>query len=81
VIEQERAAYRAEALEEGKPEHILDRIVEGKISKFYKEACLMGQPFVKNEDKTIQELIDDTLAKLGEKIVLRRFVRYELGKE
>ncbi len=81
VIESERAAYRVEALEEGKPEHILDRIVEGKVSKFYKEACLMGQPFVKDEDKTIQELVDDTLAKLGEKIVLRRFVRYELGKE
>ncbi len=81
VIESERAAYRVEALEEGKPEHILDRIVEGKVSKFYKDACLMGQPFVKDEDKTIQELVDDTLAKLGEKIVLRRFVRYELGKE
>jgi elongation factor Ts len=80
VIESERGSYRAQALEEGKPEHIVDRIVEGKLAKFYEQVCLMGQPFVKDEDKTIQSLIDDTLAKLGEKIVLRRFVRYELGK-
>jgi elongation factor Ts len=80
VIESERDSYRAQALEEGKPEHIVERIVEGKLAKFYDQVCLMGQPFVKDEDKTIQSLIDDTLAKLGEKIVLRRFVRYELGK-
>jgi elongation factor Ts len=81
IIEQERATYRAQALEEGKPEHILDRIVEGKLAKFYKQICLMEQPFVKDEDKTIKDLVDDVLAKLGEKIVLRRFVRYELGEE
>ena len=81
AIERARADFRAEALEEGKPERIVDRIVDGKLAKFYQQACLIGQPFVKDEDKTIQDLIDDTLAKLGEKIVLRRFVRYELGKE
>lgn len=81
VIEQEKATYRAQALEEGKPEHILDRIVEGKLVKFYEQVCLMEQPFVKDEDKTIKDLIDDVLAKLGEKIMLRRFVRYELGEE
>ncbi len=81
VIEHERAAYRTEALEEGKPEHILDRIVEVKLTKFYEQICLMEQPFVKDEDKTIKDLVDDVLAKLGEKIVLRRFVRYELGEE
>jgi elongation factor Ts len=80
VIESERAKYRAQALDEGKPEHIVDRIVEGKLAKFYDEACLMGQPFVKDEDKTIRDLIDDALVKLGEKIVLRRFVRYQLGE-
>jgi elongation factor Ts len=81
VIERRRADYRAEALEEGKPERIVDRIVEGKLAKFYDQVCLMGQPFVKNEDKTIKDLIDDALAKLGEKIILRRFVRYELGQD
>ena len=81
VLEQERAAFRAQALEEGKPEHILDRIVEGKLNKFYEQTCLMEQPFVKDEDKTIKDLVEDVLAKLGEKLVLRRFVRYELGEE
>ena len=81
VVERERTSYRAQALEEGKPEHILDRIVEGKLAKFYEQICLMEQPFVKDEDRTIKDLVDDVLAKLGEKIVLRRFVRYELGEE
>ena len=81
VIELERAKYRAQALEEGKPERIVDRIVDGKVSKFYEQTCLMGQPFVKDEDRTIKDLIDDALAKLGENIVLRRFVRYKVGQE
>jgi elongation factor Ts len=76
-----RAIYRTQALNEGKPEHIVDRIVEGRLEKFYEEICLMEQPFVKDEDKTVQAVIDDVRAKLGEKIVLRRFVRYELGEE
>jgi elongation factor Ts len=80
VVESERATYRAQALEEGKPENILDRIVEGRLGKFYKQACIMEQPFVKDEDKAIQDLINDAIAKLGENIVLRRFVRYELGE-
>jgi elongation factor Ts len=80
LIEETRDIYRAEALNEGKPEHIVDRIVEGRLEKFYEEICLMEQPFVKDEDKTIQAVIDDVRAKLGEKIILRRFVRYELGE-
>ena len=79
-IESERATYRTEALEEGKPEHIVDRIVEGRLEKFYQQACLMEQPFVKDEDQTIERLITDAIAKLGENIVLRRFVRYEVGE-
>ena len=81
VVEHERAQFRAEALEEGKPESIVDRIVEGKLKKYFDTVCLMRQPFVKDEDKTVQDLIDDALAKLGENIRLRRFVRYELGEE
>ena len=80
VLESEKATYRAQALEEGKPENILDRIVEGKLDKFYKQVCIMEQSFVKDEDKTIQDLINDAIAKLGENIVLRRFARYELGE-
>lgn len=80
VIEGERDAYRAQALEEGKPEHIIERIVEGRLEKFYQQVCLMEQSFVKDEDKTIQDLITDAIAKLGENIVMRRFVRYQLGE-
>jgi len=80
VIERERAIYRAQALEEGKPEHIVDRIVEGRLEKFYQQVCLMEQPFVKNEDKIIDHLVTETIAKLGENIVLSRFTRYEVGE-
>ncbi len=80
VIEAEKAIYRAQALEEGKPEHIVDRIVEGKLEKFYKTVCLMEQPFVKDEDITVEALIKDHIARLGENIVMRRFARYELGE-
>ena len=80
MIEGERADYRAEALEEGKPERIVDRIVEGRLEKFYRQVCLMEQAFVKDEDKTVEELINDALAKLGENIIMRRFVRYQLGE-
>jgi elongation factor Ts len=81
VIEKEKSSYRAQALEEGKPEHIVDRIIEGRLEKFYQDICIMEQTFVKDEDKTIQDLINDAIAKLGENIVLRRFVRYEVGKD
>lgn len=79
VIEDELASYRAQALEEGKPERIVDRIIEGRLDKFYERACLLEQSFIKDEDKIIQDLITDAVAKLGENIVLRRFVRYEVG--
>ena len=80
-VESEKTSYRAQALEEGKPEKIVGRIVEGKLEKFYQESCLMEQPFVKDEEKTIQDLINDAIAKLGENIILRRFARYGLGEE
>jgi len=80
VIEGERSDYRIQALEEGKPERIVDRIVEGRLEKFYRQVCLMEQSFVKDEDMTIQDLITNEIAKLGENIILRRFVRYEVGE-
>ena len=81
VIERERASYRVQALEEGKPEHVVDRIVEGRLEKFYQQACLMEQPFVRDEDRTVQELITEAIAKFGENVVMRRFVRYKVGED
>jgi elongation factor Ts len=80
VIEQEKAAYRKQMEDEGKPEHILDRIVEGKLKKFYEQACLLEQPFIKDDDKKINQLVTEMIASLGENIVLRRFVRFGVGE-
>ena len=79
-IEQEKHVYRAQALEEGKPESIIDRIIDGRLGKFYTQVCLMEQPFVKDEDRSIEDLVNDAIAKLGENIVLRRFAHFERGE-
>lgn len=79
-VEKERAIYRAQALEEGKPEKVVAQVVEGRVAKFYNQVCLLEQAFVKDETKTVQDLIHDAIAKLGENVVVRRFVRYELGE-
>nr|HID57856.1 translation elongation factor Ts [Desulfobacterales bacterium] len=79
VIEKEKDIYRAQALEMGKPEKIIDRIVQGKIEKFFKESTLLEQQYVKNPDITIQDLIHEMVAKTGENITVKRFVRYQLG--
>lgn len=80
VINREKEVLRAQALEEGKPEKIIDKMVEGRIEKFYKENCLMEQEFIKDPDKTVQELIHENIAKIGENISVRRYVRYEVGE-
>lgn len=80
VIEAEKRIYRSQAAEQNKPEHIMERIVEGKLDKFYQEVCILEQAFIKDEDLTIEDLIKNAIAKIGENIVLRRFVRYEIGK-
>ncbi len=79
VLETERRVFREQALEEGKPEKILDRIVEGKLKKFYGEAVLLEQPFVKDPDVTVEKLIAEKIGKLGENIQVRRFARFQLG--
>jgi elongation factor Ts len=79
-VEREQAEFRAQALEEGKPENIVDRIVDGRMEKFYQQVCIMEQPFVKDGDKIIQDLITDAIAKFGENVILRRFVRYQVGE-
>jgi elongation factor Ts len=81
ILEKEKEIYRAQALNEGKPEKVVDRIVEGRIKKFYEEACLMEQPFVKEDQVTIREFLERTIAKTGENIIVRRFTRYLLGEE
>lgn len=80
VVEGERRIFRAQALESGKPEKVVDRIVDGKMEKFYKEVCLLEQPFVKDQDRTIEELTREAVARLGENITIRRFVRYKVGE-
>ena len=80
VLEHEKNILRAQALNEGKPEKIVDKMVEGRISKFYKEVCLLEQEFVKDPDKTINDIVLEKTAKIGERIVIRRFVRFEMGE-
>lgn len=80
VLEAEKAIYRAQAEKEGKPAHVIDKIVEGKLEKFYQEVCLLKQPFIKDEDLTVQDLLTQMIAKVGENIVVRRFARFELGE-
>jgi elongation factor Ts len=76
----EREIYRTQALNEGKPEKIVDKIVDGKIDKYYAEVCLMEQAYVKDPDKTISDLINETIGKIGENMSIRRFVRFRLGE-
>ncbi|HHT07200.1 MAG: translation elongation factor Ts [Christensenellales bacterium] len=79
-LDKEREILRAQALNEGKPEKIVDRMVEGRIEKYYKDVCLLEQPFVKNPDITVQALVNETALASGEKISVRRFTRYERGE-
>lgn len=80
AIEKEREVLRNQALNEGKPEAIVDKMVEGRIAKYYKEVCLLEQPFVKDPDVTINELLTSKIAKIGEKLSIRRFARFEVGE-
>ncbi|HKJ91967.1 MAG TPA: translation elongation factor Ts [Longimicrobiales bacterium] len=80
IIERERAVYLEQVKNEGKPENIRDRIVEGKLKKFFQESTLLEQPFVKDPDKTVGELLTEMSGKTGEKLEVRRFARFELGE-
>ena len=79
IIERERSLYRAQSLEEGKPEKVVERIVEGRLKKFFQEVCLLEQAYIRDEKKTVQELLNELTASLGENIYIRRFCRYQLG--
>ncbi|GMA49010.1 elongation factor Ts [Alicyclobacillus contaminans] len=80
VVEREKEILRAQTLNEGKPEHIVDKIVEGRIDKFFKDVCLLEQPFVKDPDKTVDQLVKEQIAHIGENISVRRFARFVVGE-
>jgi elongation factor Ts len=80
-IDHESQIFAKQAQESGKPENVVDKIVEGKINSFFKEIVLLDQPFVKDDSKTVQQLLDETSARVGEKVAVKRFVRYKLGED
>lgn len=80
AIEAEKEILRNQALNEGKPAQIVDKMVEGRIAKYYKEVCLLEQPFIKDPDKTIDDLLKEKIAKIGENLSIRRFSRFEVGE-
>jgi len=80
IIEKEKEILRAEAATSGKPEKVVDKIVEGRLEKFFAEQCLLEQAYIKNPDITVKDFMSDTIAKLGENIIVRRFTRYQLGE-
>lgn len=80
VLEHEKEVLKIQALNEGKPANIVEKMIDGRVKKFYAEVCLLDQPFVKNPDKTILDVINDAVLVIGEKISVRRFVRYEMGE-
>jgi elongation factor Ts len=80
VLEAQKKTFRLEAAEEGKPDHVVERIVEGKMAKYFDQACLLRQPFIKDEGLTVRDLITEKVAQIGENIVVRRFARFELGE-
>ncbi len=80
MIEREKEIYRAKAKESGKPDNIIEKIIEGQINKFYGDICLLEQPYVKDPDKTVQTYLNETIAAIGENISVRRFARFVLGE-
>ncbi len=81
IVSKEKEIYMAAAAESGKPEKVLEKIAEGKLGKFYEDNCLMNQKFIKDPDKTINDMLSDMLTKIGEKMEIRRFVRFQVGEE
>ena len=79
IVEREKEIYRAQALDSGKPEKVVDKIVDGKLKKFFTEVCLVNQPYVRDPDLTIQDLLNELKVKTGENLIIRRFARFQLG--
>ncbi len=81
IIEQEKAIYRQQAIEEGKPEKAIEKIVQGRLETFFKENCLLEQPYFRDGKRTVSDLIKEAIARFGENVVIRRFARFEVGRE
>jgi elongation factor Ts len=81
IINREKEIYQAQALEMGKPENVVPKIVEGKMNKFFKDNCLLNQPYVRDPELTVEDLLNELIAKIGENISIRRFVRFQTGEE
>lgn len=81
LVERERQVYRQKAIEEGKPENIVDKIADGAVKKFCKEVCLLDQPYIRDDKMTVRDLLNNTIATLGENMTIGRFVRMQLGEE
>ncbi len=81
VLDKEREIYKAQLKDSGKPENIVDKIVEGKIEKYYKDVCLLEQAYIKDDSKTVDTIIKEKIAKLGENIIVKRFARFVVGEE
>ncbi len=80
TVQRERDIYQAQALETGQPENVITQIVDGKINKFFKENCLLNQPYVRNPDLTVEDILNELIAKIGENITIKRFVRFQTGE-
>ncbi|RLB26158.1 MAG: translation elongation factor Ts, partial [Deltaproteobacteria bacterium] len=80
IVEKEKEIYKDQALQSGKPEKVVEKIVEGKLRKFFSEVCLLNQAYIKDPDITIQDLLNELKAKTGENIIIKRFVRFQLGE-
>ena len=80
TVQRERDIYQAQALETGKPENVVSKIVDGKMNKFFKENCLLNQPYVRDPDLTVEDVLNELIAKIGENITIRRFVRFQTGE-
>lgn len=81
TVQRERDIYQAQALETGKPENVITKIVDGKMNKFFKENCLLNQPYVRDPDLAVEDVLNELIAKIGENITIRRFVRFQTGEE
>ena len=81
IVNREKEIYQAQALEMGKPENVIPKIVEGKMNKFFKDNCLLNQPYVRDPELTVQDLLNELIAKIGENISIRRFVRFQTGED
>ena len=81
IVNREKEIYQAQALEMGKPENVVPKIVEGKMNKFFKDNCLLNQPYVRDPELSVEDLLNELIAKIGENISIRRFVRFQTGEE